>query len=84
MKLPISFILEAASLLAAFIRTSHIVTYAPGGSQICRLDATPIILGINEKNYSKPNSFSSSCSTCCWSLSKKRSLRTVSAASGHC
>ncbi|AXU97253.1 hypothetical protein CI789_19865 [Erwinia persicina] len=43
----IPFTLHAAGALAAPVHPSHIVIYAPGDSQACRLPAARIILGIN-------------------------------------
>ncbi|PNI00547.1 hypothetical protein C1O25_11400 [Vibrio diazotrophicus] len=42
----IPFLLEAAAVLATFVRPNHIVIYAHGGSLTCRLPATPSSLGI--------------------------------------
>lgn len=39
-------VLEAAALLAAWFRPSHIGNYAPGVSITCRRPATPITLAI--------------------------------------
>ncbi|PVZ88899.1 hypothetical protein C9426_05160 [Serratia sp. S1B] len=40
------FILQVAWVLAALCHPSHIVSYAPGDSITCCLQATRIILGI--------------------------------------
>ncbi|KEY57140.1 hypothetical protein SRDD_39580 [Serratia sp. DD3] len=43
----ILFILQVAWVLTAFVHPSHIVSYAPGDSLSCRLQATRIILRID-------------------------------------
>jgi hypothetical protein len=40
-KAALLFLLEAAVVLAAFVRPTHIVIYAHGDSLICRLPAVP-------------------------------------------